>query len=792
MSALGTAAPAQVLSEPIKAKLVEGLFTQPVVLAIGGMVPVVLMTVCFLRTSARWFLFALAVFALVAIARFWINVAFLRAGGERCGRIWRRRFLIGSCASAIVNGMVAARALYESDPFIQMIVISVVVAGVMGAAARNAMYPKAAYLYVILTELWPLLAAVTSPDRYYLCYLPFIFLLVMSSCAIVRYQYGQIVRFLVAEERNLRLVDAVRESNTELAEANAQLEVRGSEKDVALAEQQRYFRTVVANAPVILIALDRFGTIVVAEGRDLDRLGHAAAAMVGASFARLYAGTPELVAQAERALSGDAHAAVACVGDIEIETRWTPRFDETGALTSVIAVATDITNQRAAQRALRYRSLHDPLTQLPNRTALSEQLAVLTGNGDGRVDVLALAFIDLDRFKEINETLGHGVGDALLRSVAQRIERCLRTLGIVGGALRLGGDEFALLLPQHDEHMATAIVRSVLADFAEPHVLGDYRINIGASAGLAMFPDHAGDPQALQRCSDVAMYSAKTSGLGFAVFDAAQDRDSAARLALEADMRQAIANGGFALYYQPQVDIGSGRIASVEALLRWHHPSRGLIAPDEFIPLAEKTGLIVALTHWVLDEALRQVAAWAADGFDLKVAVNISMRGLREAALFDTVAHLLFKHAVPVDRLILEVTESVLVADDVQTLGIFAQLADMGIVLSIDDFGTGYSSLAYLRELPVSELKIDKSFVLGLKAGDTKAGELVRLIVDLAHNLDLRVVAEGVETEEVLDFLRGAGCNIAQGYLMSRPVPADALTPLLARSWRVEPLALRR
>jgi diguanylate cyclase (GGDEF)-like protein/PAS domain S-box-containing protein len=559
-----------------------------------------------------------------------------------------------------------------------------------------------------------------------------------------------------------------------------------SARDRAFDQHQRYFRTVIANAPVVLIALDANGIVVVAEGRDLAGLGYSAKAMVGRSFYTLYEHVPTLVEHARRALGGEEHAADATIAETVLETRWTPLKNEAGTVTSVIAVATDITERRAAELALWHRSFHDALTDLPNRTSLNEELTALLATSADAGRSVALVFMDLDRFKEVNDTLGHDIGDGLLQSVARRIDTCLVEIGITNGAMRLGGDEFAMILPGMDVTRASSVVRHVQREIATPHTIGEYTLDVAASCGIAIFPDHATDAQKLLRCADVAMYVAKRRGLGSTVYDPAQDRHSKARLALEVDMRQTIAQGGFELYYQPQVDVVTGRIDAVEALIRWPHATLGLLMPDSFIPLAEETGLIVPLTHWVIEEALRQVSRWSDEGVKLSVAVNISMRSIRQAGLPATIVRLMSNYAVDPKSLVIEVTESVVMADDEQTRDVFLALARLGIVLSIDDFGTGYSSLAYLRQLPVAELKIDKSFVLALNEGDPKAGELVRLITDLGHNLGLRVVAEGVESADVLDMLAGYGCDVAQGYFISRPIPAPALRRLLTTSWHTD------
>lgn len=540
----------------------------------------------------------------------------------------------------------------------------------------------------------------------------------------------------------------------------------------ALAQNERYFRTVVANAPVIMIALDRAGNVVFSAGRGLSTLGYTASAMNGLPFAQLYAHVPELVDQAQRAFDGQSLAADATLNGIIFDMRWTPLRDDLGQVSSVIAVATDITQRREAELALRYRSLHDPLTGLPNRMAFNERLTEIFASARAADESFAIALIDLDRFKDVNDRLGLAVGDALLRGVAERLTLTIADLNADASAVRLGSDEFAVLVPRTGEVTAVAIAGRLLLELERPYVAAGYSLDIGVSLGLALYPSHAGDEQTLLHCADVAMNMAKHEHFGYALYDAARDRQSKALVALEADMRAAIGHGGFELYYQPQADIESGRILAVEALIRWRHPVFGLLPPDEFIPLAEETGLIVPLTHWVLDEAIRQLGVWSRAGIALTVAVNVSMRSLRDAAFPDRVAALLHQYAVSAGNLVVEITETVIMADDDRTRDVFARLAALGIVLSIDDFGTGYSSLAYLKRLPVSELKIDKSFVRGLTHIQTTDAELVRLITNLGHNLGLRVVAEGVENQQVLDILGELRCDIAQGYHFARPMPA--------------------
>jgi len=410
----------------------------------------------------------------------------------------------------------------------------------------------------------------------------------------------------------------------------------------------------------------------------------------------------------------------------------------------------------------------DPLTRLTNRALLRERVEHALAHAPR----LALLLMDLDRFKEVNDTLGHQAGDLLLQRIGPRLRDVVRDGDTVA---RLGGDEFALLLPGADAEGAVRVTQALLGALAEPFDLEGRRVDIGASAGIALYPDHGADATTLLRQADVAMYSAKRARTGHAVYAAAQDRHTPHRLALMGELREALAAGALALHYQPLVALASGRMIGVEALLRWPHPERGLVPPDEFIPLAEHTGLIGAVTVWVLERALGQVAAWEATGLVTGVAVNLSAHTLHEPGVYDMVAEALQRHQVAPARLTLEVTESALMLDPDHARAVLGRLRALGVRVSIDDFGTGYSSLGYLKDLPADEVKIDKGFVLGMGAeGHTGAftnAALVQSIVAMAHALGLGVVAEGVETAAVEQRLAALRCDTAQGYYLSRPVP---------------------
>jgi diguanylate cyclase (GGDEF)-like protein len=420
-----------------------------------------------------------------------------------------------------------------------------------------------------------------------------------------------------------------------------------------------------------------------------------------------------------------------------------------------------------------YQARHDSLTGLPNRHAFYEAVdSAIAGARAGGPGTAAM-IIDLDRFKEVNDTLGHHSGDILLRQAAGRLQEALRDSDMLA---RLGGDEFAVLLPTvASADQATEVAERIRGTLEQPFVIQDITVHVGASVGIAIAPEHGKDAEDLLQRADVAMYLAKDSGSSYAVYEAANDPYSASKLSMVGELRRALAERQLEVHYQPKASLSNGEVAGVEALVRWNHPERGMIPPNDFIPLAEQTGLINRLTVHVLDAALRQCAEWHGIGLELAVAVNLSVRNIADPALPDTVAGLLADHGVDPSRLVLELTESTLMADPAQAKEVLARLHHMGVGLAIDDFGTGYSSLTYLSELPVTELKIDRSFVQSMATSDGDAF-IVRATIDLGRNLGLRVVAEGVETESVWNRLAELGCDVGQGYYLSRPAPATELT----------------
>jgi len=435
-----------------------------------------------------------------------------------------------------------------------------------------------------------------------------------------------------------------------------------------------------------------------------------------------------------------------------------------------------------ANKELEHLALHDTLSGLPNRALLMDRLEQAIINAMRTDSQFAIMVLDLDRFKEINDTLGHNVGDLLLKEVAKRLVSVLRDTDTVA---RLGGDEFAVVLSGAGTMEATRIATKLLQFLERPMLLENHSFAIGGSIGIAVYPEHGDSASLLLQRGDVAMYIAKRNNSGYMVYKAEEDRHSPSRLAFMSEFRGAIDRGELALFYQPKVHLATGHVRAVEALLRWNHPRDGIILPGDYIPMSEQTGLIRPLTTWVVGEAMRQVAEWHRAGRDVAVSINLSMRNLHDPQLPGIVSALLRNWRVDPQAVVFEITESAVMADPEHTIEVLKRLHAMGVALSIDDFGTGYSSLSYLKRMPVSELKIDKSFVMDMGTDEDDA-IIVRSTIDLAHNLGLKVTGEGVQDEDAFTVLVSLGCDLAQGHYISPALPAEALEQWLRESvWGV-------
>ncbi|MBI1942283.1 MAG: EAL domain-containing protein, partial [Betaproteobacteria bacterium] len=499
-----------------------------------------------------------------------------------------------------------------------------------------------------------------------------------------------------------------------------------------------------------------------------------------------------LRASVERVLAGEPVEFEYSLGEGEgerfLQVAYAPHLDYSGKVVGFYELASDVTalnraqqHQRRASRELatiaarlEFLAHHDSLTELPNRNVLQERLRQAVSLARRHRKQLALLFVDLDHFKNVNDSLGHGAGDSLLQAVAVRLRECVRQEDMVA---RLGGDEFCILLQDiSDPHEAASVAQKLLAELSEPCRVGEHDLYVSASIGIACLPGDGHDMETLLKHADAAMYRAKAQGRSnFQFFSPAEQRGALSPVALTSGLRQALAHSELELHYQPRVDVPTGRVIAVEALLRWNHPQRGLLAPDQFLPFAEDSGLIVPIGEWALREACAQTRRWTEAGWGrVAVAVNLSMRQLRSPEFIDQVRAALEGNALPPWRLELEITETMAMQAPEHTQRAVRAFAELGVRIALDDFGTGHSALHYLKRFPVNVLKIDQTFVSGLP-GDRHDAAIARAIVDLARGLELEVVAEGVRLAAQRDFLLGVGCRLCQGDLFGGPAPADEI-----------------
>ena len=494
-------------------------------------------------------------------------------------------------------------------------------------------------------------------------------------------------------------------------------------------------RTILTVLALVSIGLSVVGSVMIARGisRPVQRLADAARQIRDGDYAH----------------------------KVEVENR-----DEIGELaTSFNHMLDGIATRETEILRLAYE---DTLTGLPNRARLRERLAEALDTARGAGAHVAVMMLDLDRFKLINDSLGHPAGDQVLRLVAARLQTTLRDTDMVA---RLGGDEFAIVLPDGSAERVQRVAQRILGELEAPIPLDGQAVDVSASIGVACHPEHGDDPDVLMRHADVAMYAAKRGNTGWAAYDPQRESGRMTHLSLLGELRHAIEHDELSLYYQPKLDLVTGQVRRAEALVRWIHPERGFVSPGEFVPFAEQTGAIKQLTRWVLARGIRQVADWRAAGLDIAVSINVSTRDLMSPDLTEYVSDQLARQGTPPDRVCLEITESGFMEDPTHALATLERLHGLGLMLSVDDFGTGYSSLAYLKKLPVSELKIDQSFVRDMVTNEDDA-TIVRSTIELGHNMGLEVTAEGVEDGAGLEMLRNLGCDQAQGYVIARPMPA--------------------
>jgi diguanylate cyclase (GGDEF)-like protein len=437
---------------------------------------------------------------------------------------------------------------------------------------------------------------------------------------------------------------------------------------------------------------------------------------------------------------------------------------------------THLVQAHHAERHVHQLAYRDTLTGLPNRVMFNEFMAEALARPINENNTMALMFLDLDRFKLVNDTLGHETGDLLLKYFAERVQGCLRTDDMVA---RFGGDEFTILLDRVKSPEAVcSVAEKIHEQLSRPFVYMGKEMYVSTSIGIAMYPEHGEDIGTLLKGADMAMYRAKKLGDKFQFYESQMEADVSRRLQLENDLRGALDRGEFVIFYQPQEDLKSGKVTAMEALIRWEHPERGLVGPDEFIYLAEETGQILNIGDWVLRQVCQQLQDWRKRGFKMICAsVNLSGKQITNPGLVEAVSSILKETGLPAQYLELEITESTIMEDPEQVIATLGELREMGLSLAIDDFGTGYSSLNYLKRFPIDVIKIDRSFVCDIVTNQVDA-DIVKTIIDLAHVLDVSVVAEGVETELQRAFLKKQNCDIAQGYYLSRPIPVDKIEEL--------------
>ncbi len=579
----------------------------------------------------------------------------------------------------------------------------------------------------------------------------------------------------------LTLAESFNEMAGRIEKAHQTLAGKVLERTAELAKERDAAQGYLDIAGVMLMALDRTARITMINKKGALLLGMPEASLIGLDWFEHFvatADTPALRQYFMRLMAGEVagvdyyeNRIVTAQGQ-ELVMAWhnTLLRNAAGEVIGTLSSAEDITERKEAEERIKYLAHFDTLTGLPNRSQLEEWVRVAIQHGLHGKEAFALMFIDLDRFKDINDSLGHSIGDALLIELAQRLRRAVRDEDMVA---RLGGDEFVILLPHIDNHSAAATARKLLAVIAEPYRIEHYDLNVTGSIGIAIYPTDGIDLESLSKSADTAMYRAKREGRdNYCFFTAEMEASSARLLRMVSALHQAVEREQLQVHYQPQVDM-AGHIIGAEALLRWTHPEMGPISPADFIPVAEDSGLILPIGEWVLHQAVRQARQWLDSGLPpLVMAVNLSAVQFHHADLPSLVTRILDEEGLPAEYLELELTEGVAMHDPQSAIAVMNDLHDRGIRMSIDDFGTGYSSLSYLKKFKVYKLKIDQSFVRDIST-DPEDKAIVGAIISMAKRLGLGTIAEGVETAGQLDYLREQGCDEVQGYLFSRPLPAE-------------------
>lgn len=573
------------------------------------------------------------------------------------------------------------------------------------------------------------------------------------------------------------------------------LELANSSIQQKLAESEHLHRFIVDHSPDIVFMLDREGRFTFLNDTVYQTLGFDKNELIGEHYSALVSGPSKDQAKyvfterrSGQRKSRNVELKLRCKDEAEYRyfdtTSMSVELDSDSIhgepLNGTYGVARDITDRKKAQEMINFQAYHDTLTRLPNRVLMEDRLNLAMTHAVRNKQKLAVMFLDLDRFKWVNDTLGHTTGDRLLQAVSQRLESCLRK----GDTLaRFGGDEFALILPNvnHDED-AVIIADKILAELKEPFSIDEHDLYVTSSIGIAMYPEAGSSIEALIASADLAMYAVKEAGKnGYQFFDETMNEASNARLTVERELRKALTTDDIKVCYQPQVDAKTEKLVGFEALIRWEHPANGLIFPGDFIPIAEETGLILELGRYVLDRACADVARWRTEGMtDVRVSINFSGLQVEQDSFIDEITAALAKYDLPGECLEVEITENVIMNDMSKVIQKLRRLTRMGIKIAVDDFGTGYSSLSYLQQFPINTLKIDKSFVSSINVNE-EATSIVDAIIAMAKGLKLNLIAEGVENDPQLEYLRELGCEAIQGYLFGKAEGAERTREILER-----------
>lgn len=575
-----------------------------------------------------------------------------------------------------------------------------------------------------------------------------------------------------------------------------------------LQESEERHRFIVNNSPDLIYMLDRNGCFNFINDRIESLLGYQKAELVGKHYAEL---VYEEDLEEAKNLFNERRTGGRATHNVELRLKsrlprdadrpfqtqnvWMeltaegvysdPQERTRENFIGTYGTARDISERKEAQQVINFQAYHDLLTHLPNRALLKDRLSLAIAQARRSKRRLAVMFLDLDRFKLVNDTLGHTMGDRLLKAVANRLQGCLRR----GDTLsRFGGDEFTLLLPEIRTRDDVAVIAGKILDkLATPFVIDTHELFVGASIGIAMYPEAGDSVEALVQSADIAMYDAKSRGKNaYQFFSEEMNQKFSTRLSLERELRNALTSGELRVFYQPQVRVDDGRIIGVEALVRWQHPKRGLISPDEFLPVAVETGLITQLDEWVQAHAFAEIAEWRRAGYgDVRLSVNMTAHQLEQEGFLDRFIGAVESSGLTPESIKLELTENTIMQDIEVIVPKLQRLRKCGLTIAIDDFGTGYSSLSYLQQFPVNTLKIDRSFVGDIRA-DQGDASIINAIVAMARGLNLDLIAEGVETKSQLRYLRSQGCEEVQGFYFSRPLPASELKQLLRSQPYVE------